>query len=52
MALSVVYAVDTGHVVGALALTGADAPADVAALVGRALPLRVSSARAARRPFR
>ncbi|NUH38063.1 hypothetical protein HUF15_15020 [Streptomyces samsunensis] len=42
MALSVVYAVDTGHVVGALALTGADAPADVAALVGRALPLRVS----------
>ncbi|MDX3225183.1 hypothetical protein [Streptomyces sp. ME19-01-6] len=42
MALSVVYAVATGHVVGALALTGAGAPADVAALVGRALPLRVS----------
>lgn len=42
MALSVVYAVDTGHVVGALALTGASAPADVAALLGRALPLRVS----------
>ncbi|MDW6066222.1 hypothetical protein SAZ11_61175 [Streptomyces sp. FXJ1.4098] len=42
MALSVVYAVDTGHVVGALALTGAGAPPDVAALVGRALPLRVS----------
>ncbi|MET8070348.1 hypothetical protein ABZU86_11935 [Streptomyces sp. NPDC005271] len=42
MALSVVYAVETGHVVGALALTGAGAPADVAALVGRALPLRVS----------
>ncbi|GAA1140991.1 MULTISPECIES: hypothetical protein [Streptomyces violaceusniger group] len=42
MALSVVYAHDTGHVVGALALTGAAAPADVASLVGRALPLRVS----------
>ncbi|MER6140625.1 hypothetical protein ABT174_11250 [Streptomyces sparsogenes] len=42
MALSVVYAADTGHVVGALELTGAGAPADVAALVGRALPLRVS----------
>ncbi|AQW55430.1 hypothetical protein ACIQPP_06280 [Streptomyces violaceusniger] len=42
MALSVVYAVDTGHVVGALALTGAAAPDEVAALVGRALPLRVS----------
>lgn len=42
MALSVVYALDTGHVVGALALTGAGAPDEVAALVGRALPLRVS----------
>ncbi|MGW0768976.1 hypothetical protein [Streptomyces sp. NPDC002676] len=41
MALTVVYAADTGHVVGALALTGAGAPADVAALVGRALPMRV-----------
>ncbi|MFV2120124.1 hypothetical protein ACE14D_17455 [Streptomyces sp. Act-28] len=41
MTLTVVYAADTGHVVGALALTGADAPADVAALVGDALPLRV-----------
>ncbi|MFI0820872.1 hypothetical protein ACH4TX_32730 [Streptomyces sp. NPDC021098] len=42
MALHVVYAIGTGHVVGALARTGADAPADAAALVGRALPLRVS----------
>ncbi|WHM41041.1 hypothetical protein [Streptomyces sp. BPTC-684] len=41
MALSVVYVHDTGHVVGALALTGAGAPADVASLVGRALPFRV-----------
>lgn len=41
MALTVVYAADTGHVVGAVALTGADAPADAAGLVGRALPLRV-----------
>ncbi|MEU6549145.1 hypothetical protein ABZ915_02515 [Streptomyces sp. NPDC046915] len=42
MALSVVYALDTGHVVGALALTGGTAPVDPAALVGRALPVRVS----------
>ncbi|MGW7253701.1 hypothetical protein [Streptomyces sp. NPDC054834] len=42
MALSVAYALDTGHVVGALALTGGTAPADPAALVGRALPFRVS----------
>lgn len=42
MALTVVYAADTGHVVGALALTGAVAPAEVASLVGRELPLRVS----------
>lgn len=42
MALSVVYAVRTGHVLGALALTGASAPTDAAALVGPALPLRVS----------
>jgi hypothetical protein len=42
MALHVVYALGTGHVMGALAQTGADAPADAAALVGRALPLRVS----------
>ncbi|MCG0288580.1 hypothetical protein [Streptomyces sp. PSAA01] len=45
MALTVVYAADTGHVVGALALTGT-APgtpaADVAALVGRELPMHVS----------
>ncbi|MFJ8691745.1 hypothetical protein [Streptomyces roseolilacinus] len=41
MALAVVYAAGTGHVVGALALTGVAAPADAAALVGRALPLRV-----------
>ncbi|MFF4399607.1 hypothetical protein [Streptomyces sp. NPDC001480] len=42
MALSVVYAPATGHVLGALALTGGTAPADPAALVGRALPFRVS----------
>ncbi|MFJ1747489.1 hypothetical protein ACIOJD_14745 [Streptomyces sp. NPDC088116] len=42
MALSVVYAADTGHVVGALALTGASTLPDVASLVGPALPLRVS----------
>ncbi|WP_050800209.1 hypothetical protein [Streptomyces himastatinicus] len=48
MALTVVYAADTGHVVGALALTGAStgvgsgAPPEVADLVGSALPLRVS----------
>ncbi|MFJ5226424.1 hypothetical protein [Streptomyces sp. NPDC088400] len=42
MALSVVYVADTGHVVGALALTGASTLPDVASLVGLALPLRVS----------
>ncbi|MFC9430109.1 hypothetical protein [Streptomyces sp. NPDC056987] len=42
MALSVVYAAGTGHVVGALALTGASTLPDVASLVGPALPLRVS----------
>ncbi|MGW3286122.1 hypothetical protein ACWDR3_15950 [Streptomyces sp. NPDC001002] len=42
MALSVVYAEDTGHVLGALALTGASAPTDAAGLVGTELPLRVS----------
>ncbi|MFI1018324.1 hypothetical protein [Streptomyces sp. NPDC020965] len=42
MSLSAVYVADTGHVVGALTLTGADASTDVAALVGRALPVRVS----------
>lgn len=42
MALHVVYAIGTGHVVGALAHTGADAPVDAAVLVGRALPLRVA----------
>ncbi|AQW48321.1 hypothetical protein ACIQPP_49555 [Streptomyces violaceusniger] len=43
LALSVVYLADTGHVVGALALTGAGAgaPPDAAALVGPALPMRV-----------
>ncbi|WP_221352080.1 hypothetical protein [Streptomyces beigongshangae] len=42
MTLCVVYAPDTGHVLGALALTGAEAPAtDPAALVGPVLPLRV-----------
>lgn len=39
--LSVVYVPDTGHVVGALAVTGELAPDQVAALVGPALPLRV-----------
>ena len=42
MTLSVVYVPDTGHVVGALGVTGASAPADVTALVGSALPLRVA----------
>ncbi|MEU7568107.1 hypothetical protein AB0A99_19250 [Streptomyces fradiae] len=46
MALTVVYASATGHVVGALARTGpaaaSAAPPDPAALVGRALPLRVA----------
>lgn len=37
-----VYVPDTGHVVGALGLTGAQAPADVGVLVGPALPLRVA----------
>ena len=41
MTLSVVYVPDTGHVVGALAVTGEPAPDQVAALVGPALPLRV-----------
>jgi hypothetical protein len=41
MTLSVVYVPDTGHVVGALAVTGELAPDQVAALVGPALPLRV-----------
>jgi hypothetical protein len=39
--LTAVYVTGTGHVVGALALNGADASTDVATLVGRALPLRV-----------
>jgi hypothetical protein len=39
--LSVVYVPDTGHVVGALGVTGEAAPDDVGALVGPALPLRV-----------
>jgi hypothetical protein len=43
MSLSVVYAVDTGHVLGALSLTGASAPTDVAALTGTALPLRITA---------
>lgn len=41
MALSVVYVPDTGHVAGALGVTGEAAPDDVAVLVGPALPLRV-----------
>ncbi|MEV6824489.1 hypothetical protein [Amycolatopsis sp. NPDC051102] len=43
MSLSVVYAADTGHVLGALALTGGGAPADVTALAGTGLPLRVTA---------
>jgi hypothetical protein len=42
MSLSVVYAADTGHVVGALAVTGGVPSADVASLVGSALPLRIT----------
>ncbi|GGZ40008.1 hypothetical protein GCM10010387_37970 [Streptomyces inusitatus] len=42
MSLTAVYVADTGHVVGALTLTGAAAPTDVAELVGPALPVRVS----------
>ena len=41
MTLSVVYVPDTGHVVGAVGVTGELAPGTVAALVGPALPLRV-----------
>lgn len=43
MSLSVVYAVDTGHVLGALTLTGANPAAEVGLLVGAALPLRVTA---------
>ncbi|MGW2326799.1 hypothetical protein ACWC5C_13655 [Streptomyces sp. NPDC001700] len=44
MALTVVYAADTGHVVGALALTGTATAAlpEAADLVGAGLPLRVA----------
>ena len=42
MTLSVVYVPDTGHVVGALGVTGELAPDKVEPLVGPALPLRVS----------
>ncbi|RST10119.1 hypothetical protein E2C00_19665 [Streptomyces sp. WAC05374] len=43
MALTVVYAIGTGHVVGALDLTGAGGtPPGPETLVGRELPLRVS----------
>ncbi|GII84251.1 hypothetical protein Ssi03_22410 [Sphaerisporangium siamense] len=41
MALSVVYVADSGHVVGALALTGAGVAADLGAVVGAELSLRV-----------
>lgn len=41
MTLSVVYAVDTGHVVGAVGVTGEAEPGTVDVLVGSALPLRV-----------
>lgn len=42
MSLSVVYVAETGHVVGALALTGATAPTKVESVVGTRLPLRIS----------
>ncbi|MEO3974838.1 hypothetical protein [Streptomyces sp. CAU 1734] len=42
MSYSVVYVAGTGHVVGALALTGSAATPSLAELVGPALPLRVS----------
>lgn len=42
MTLSVVYVPDTGHVVGAVGVTGTPAPVEVTALVGPALPLRVT----------
>lgn len=42
MTLSVVYVPDTGHVVGALGVTGEAAPGTVDVLVGPALPLRVA----------
>ncbi|MQS37200.1 hypothetical protein FFZ77_16680 [Streptomyces katsurahamanus] len=42
MSVTVVYVADTGHAVGALALTGAEAATDVESLIGRALPLRVA----------
>ncbi|OLF10183.1 hypothetical protein BLA60_17215 [Actinophytocola xinjiangensis] len=44
MALHVVFLPDTGHVAGAVATTGGAVPADAAALVGDALPLRVPTA--------
>ncbi|MFI9455211.1 hypothetical protein [Amycolatopsis sp. NPDC052450] len=42
MTLSVVYVPDTGHVVGAVGVTGTPAPVEVSALIGPALPLRVT----------
>ncbi|XVV15531.1 hypothetical protein ACQP2X_14660 [Actinoplanes sp. CA-131856] len=42
MALSVVYTPETGHVLGAVASIGVPAAVSAAALVGAALPLRVS----------
>ncbi|MFD2467678.1 hypothetical protein [Amycolatopsis silviterrae] len=42
MSLSAVYVADTGHVVGALTVTGASPPNAVASLVGAELPLRIS----------
>ncbi|SNY37885.1 hypothetical protein [Paractinoplanes atraurantiacus] len=42
MTLSVVYALETGHVVGALSSLGAPVAADAGPLVGPALPLRVA----------
>jgi hypothetical protein len=42
MSISVVYSASTGHVMGALAVTGGTPSADVALLVGDSLPLRIS----------
>jgi hypothetical protein len=42
MSLSVVYMAETGHVVGALAMTGATAPTEVESFVGNRLPLRIA----------
>jgi hypothetical protein len=42
VSISVVYAAETGHVLGALAVTGGTPPADVASLVGTSIPVRMT----------